>query len=106
MTEWVIKAFENMRPDINELYAGANGYNLADWKLLQQSLVTASGAAAVAIPGLHLLGMAADVAFLMNRMGVCAYGMERSSGRKTAAATSSKRRISPLCSPHGRARAV
>lgn len=37
-------------------------------------MVTASGAAAVAIPGLHLVGIAADVAFVLNRMSVAAFG--------------------------------
>ena len=29
----------------------------------------------MAIPGLHLIGIAADIAFLMNRMSVCSFGI-------------------------------
>ena len=73
--EWVVDAFSGLTPDINGIYSGAKSYHLSDWRVKQQSLVTGSGALAVAVPGLHLVGMAADVAFLMNRMSVCCYGI-------------------------------
>ena len=73
--QYVVDAFSSLTPDINGVYRDAKTYHLSDWKALQKTLVTGSGAAAVAIPGLHLLGIAADVAFLMNRMAVCSYGI-------------------------------
>ena len=75
MTEYVLKAFEALRPDLDGLYTSAHAKPLAEWKRTQQALVTASGAGAAAVPGLHLVGMAADVMFLMNRMSVCSYGI-------------------------------
>ena len=73
--QFVIDAFDAVTPDINGIFLSAKSQSLSDWRTTQQGLVTASGAASVAIPGLHLVGMAADVAFLMNRMSVCSYGI-------------------------------
>jgi hypothetical protein len=73
--EFVADAFAELTPDLPSIYRDASPSVLGDWILKQQSLVTGSGALAVAIPGLHLVGMAADVAFLMNRMAVCSYGI-------------------------------
>ncbi len=75
MTDYVLKAFETLRPDLDGIYASAHAKPLADWTKGQKRLVTASGAGAAAVPGLHLVGMAADVMFLMNRMSVCAFGI-------------------------------
>ncbi len=69
--KWV----NGMTPDLGALYDGSHGYALSDWKLQQNSLVTGSGALAVAVPGFHLAGLAADVAFVLNRMGVASYGV-------------------------------
>ncbi|MGB8194645.1 MAG: hypothetical protein WCF67_22120, partial [Chitinophagaceae bacterium] len=68
-------AFSALTPDIDNIYRDATGYNLSSWKTNQAALVTASGAAATAIPFLHLVGIPADVAFLMNRMSVCSFGI-------------------------------
>lgn len=73
--EYVNDAFSALTPDINNIYYDAISYNFSDWKAKQATLVTASGAASVAIPGLHLVGIPADVAFLMNRMSVCSFGI-------------------------------
>ena len=75
MTDYVLKAFEALRPDLDGLFASAHVKQLTDWTRGQQALVTASGAGASAVPGLHLVGIAADVMFLMNRMSVCSYGI-------------------------------
>ncbi|MCU0703782.1 MAG: hypothetical protein MUF18_07375 [Fimbriiglobus sp.] len=75
MTDFVLKAFEALRPDLDGIFTAAAGQTLGGWKGKQQALVTASGAGAAAVPGLHLAGMAADVLFLMNRMSVCSYGI-------------------------------
>lgn len=75
MTDYVLKAFETLRPDLDGIYTSAHAKPLADWKRTQQTLVTASGAGASAVPGLHLVGMAADIMFLMNRMSVCSFGI-------------------------------
>jgi hypothetical protein len=63
-----------LTPDLDSLYSGSHNYVLSDWKLQQNAMVGASGAVAVAIPGLHLAGLAADVAFVLNRMSVATYG--------------------------------
>jgi len=72
--DWVLQGFDGLTPDLPGIYGNAKLRTLSGWRTMQQSLVTGSGAAAAAIPGLHLVGMAADVAFLMNRMSVCSYG--------------------------------
>lgn len=75
MTDFVLKAFEALRPDLDGIYTSAHVKTLADWTKGQKTLVTVSGAGAAAVPGLHLVGMAADVMFLMNRMSVCSFGI-------------------------------
>lgn len=64
-----------MTPDLDSLYAGTKHYSIEDWELQQRALVTGSGAAVVAIPGVHLAGLAAEFAFVVNRMGVTSYGV-------------------------------
>ncbi len=73
--EIFVDIVNGMTPDLDALYEGSKGYALGDWKLQQNGLVSGSGALAVAIPGLHLVGLAADVAFVLNRMGVASYGV-------------------------------
>ncbi len=75
VTDFVLKAFETLRPDLDGIYTSAHAKPLADWRRMQQAFVTASGAGASAVPGLHLVGIAADVMFLMNRMSVCSFGI-------------------------------
>jgi hypothetical protein len=48
---------------------------LSEWKTLQNSLVTGSGVLSAAIPVFHVATMAADVAFIINRMGVASLGV-------------------------------
>jgi hypothetical protein len=74
-TEYVVDAFNALTPDLRGIYSNAITYTLPSWKKLQATLVTGSGAAAVAIPGIHLVGIPADIVFLMNRMAVCSYGI-------------------------------
>ena len=75
IAETFANTVNQMTPDLGQLYEGSKSYNLDDWKLQQRALVGASGGAAVAVPGLHLVGLAADAAFLVNRMGVASYGV-------------------------------
>lgn len=72
---WVIDAFEKLTPDIDNIYISARLESLESWRIKQQAMVTGSGAAAMAIPGAHLVALGADVMFLMNRMSVCSYGI-------------------------------
>ncbi|MBV1695077.1 MAG: hypothetical protein KGP27_11500 [Hyphomicrobiales bacterium] len=74
VTETFIAAVDNFTPDIDRIYADASRYTLADWQNAQRAMVGASGAAAVAIPVAHLAGIAADLAFVVNRMGVSTFG--------------------------------
>lgn len=72
---WVVSGFEAVTPDIQGIYGDAKNETLSDWNTKQKALVATSGAASMAIPGVHLAGMAADIAFLMNRMAVASYGI-------------------------------
>lgn len=74
-SETLANVVNSMTPDLDDLYSGASRYTVSDWELQQRSLATASGAGAVAIPGLHLAGLAADFAFIINRAGVASYGI-------------------------------
>ena len=73
--EWVGQAFDALTLDLPGIYEDARLQSLSGWRERQYALVAGSSAAAAAIPGLHLVGMAAEVAFLMKRMSVCAYGI-------------------------------
>jgi len=74
VTSSFLDIVNKLSPDIDSIYESAKGNALDDWKLKQRALVTASGAAAMAIPGLHMVGIVADVAFVLNRMSVATYG--------------------------------
>jgi hypothetical protein len=74
-SEWVGNAFDGLTPDHDGIYESAAKYSIAEWKATQKTLVTGSGALASGVPGLHLVGIGADVVFLMNRMAVCSYGL-------------------------------
>jgi len=71
----VVDAFNGLTPDLYGIYNDARMQNLDSWQNKQLAMVAASGAAAMTIPGGHIPLMAADVAFLMNRMSVCCYGV-------------------------------
>ncbi len=80
--QYVSDGFAELTPDLTGIYDDAIGYNMTQWQALQSSLVTLTGGAAVAIPGLHLATIAADVLILMNRMSVCSYGIGAIMGKE------------------------
>jgi len=75
LVKTIIEAFEKLTPDISGIYDDAKSYSISDWRVKQQAIVIASGGIAISIPGVHLAVLAADIAILMNRMSVCAYGI-------------------------------
>jgi hypothetical protein len=70
-----LQVVDGLTPDLDNLYEGTRTSNLDDWKITQRAAVAASGAASAAIPGLHLVGLAADAAFVINRMSVASLGV-------------------------------
>jgi hypothetical protein len=83
IAETAVNAISNLRPDLEAIYKDAQSYTLGGWRRRQQALVTASGAAAAGIPVAHLVGVTADLIFLINRMSVCSYGIGAIQGRDT-----------------------
>ncbi len=75
VAEIFVNVVSNMHTDLDAIYHSTRHETLADWKFRQNALVTGSGGLAGSIPGLHLAGLAADVAFVLNRMGTAAYGI-------------------------------
>jgi len=72
----VIDAFEALGGDPTSAVASASTYSSIDsWVNSQSAQVGAAGAAAMAIPGVHLLGMAADLAFLMHKLAYTCWGI-------------------------------
>jgi len=71
----VVKGFDKLTPDYNDIYNNAKLDNISDWRIKQQAMVTGTGVGGMLIPGVHLATLTADVAFLMNRMSVCSYGL-------------------------------
>lgn len=74
IAETFIRTVDGFTPDVDNIYADASRYTLSSWQNTQRAMVGASGAAAVAIPVAHLAGIAADLAFVVNRMGVSSFG--------------------------------
>jgi hypothetical protein len=74
-----------LSPDIDSIYVESHNKDLSEWSTLQKSMVGASGAASMVLPGLHLVGMAADIAFVLNRMSVASLGVGAIIGNQTGA---------------------
>lgn len=72
---YIVNAFDALTPNLNGIYENAATHSLSGWKTKQGALVTTSGVTGSAIPGLHMATVAADIAFLLNRMAVCSYGI-------------------------------
>jgi len=70
-----IEGFNKLTPNLPSIYNDAAYKTVPNWRETQIALATGSGAAAAAVPGVHLAAIAADVAFLMNRMSVCSFGI-------------------------------
>lgn len=66
-----------MTPNLGEMYDDAKRHTLSDWETQQKTFVTTTGVGAglIPVPGLHLPAALADLAFVVNRMGVTAYGV-------------------------------
>jgi hypothetical protein len=72
----LLRAFETMAGDPTSAVAAATRYRSVDtWIVSQCAQVGVAGGAALAIPGLHLAGMAADLAFLMHKLSVTCWGV-------------------------------
>ncbi|MFC4068340.1 hypothetical protein [Actinoplanes subglobosus] len=63
-----------MTPDLRSIYASSHQQDIGDWHAKQVAMVTASGAGSAALPGYHLVAMLADIAFVVNRLGVASHG--------------------------------
>ncbi|WP_158319441.1 hypothetical protein [Actinoplanes xinjiangensis] len=72
--EKFISAINSMTPDLADIYAGSHRQAMGDWHARQVAMVTASGAGSAILPGYHLAAMVADVAFVVNRLGVAGHG--------------------------------
>lgn len=74
-SRYVADAFSELTPDINNIYNNQKESTLDSIRSKNIAMAASSGGAAVAIPILHVAGVAADVAFLMNRMSVASYSI-------------------------------
>ncbi len=72
----VIDAFEAMGGDPTTAIQSARNYSdVSSWVVSQAGQAAAAGAAAMAIPGVHVVAMVADVAFLLHKMAYCCWGI-------------------------------
>lgn len=72
----IVDAFDGLSGDPSTTISAAKNYSNVDgWVNFQMAQAGAAGATAMLIPGLHLVGLVADMAFLLNKMGVCAWGI-------------------------------
>jgi hypothetical protein len=71
-----VNAFNSLGWDTEMARRGAAGYEtLAGWRASQTTQVALAGGAAMAVPGAHLVALTADVAFLLHKMSICAWGI-------------------------------
>lgn len=72
-----VEIVQKMTPDMQSMYDEAKVHTLDDWETQQKAFVTTSGIGSglIPVPGLHLPAAFADLAFVVNRMGVTAYGI-------------------------------
>jgi hypothetical protein len=72
----IIEAFDALGGDPSEAVESASSYASTDsWINVQAAQVGVAGATAMAIPGMHLIGMAADMAFLMHKLAYTCWGI-------------------------------
>jgi len=70
-----IDAFNELSPNLPSVYSEAAHKTVPNWREKQIALATASGATAAVVLGAHVAAILADVAFLINRMSVCSFGI-------------------------------
>ncbi|NJL28625.1 MAG: hypothetical protein HC897_12415 [Thermoanaerobaculia bacterium] len=72
----VLNAFEAIAGDPTAAISAAKQHSSIDtWVNAQSLQVGTSGALALAIPGLHLVGLAADLTFLMHKLAYTCWGI-------------------------------
>lgn len=77
ITEVFVKVVTSLSPDVGTIYREASPYTMDAWETKQKTLATMAGVGSglIPVPGLHLPAAVADVGFLINRMGLTAYGI-------------------------------
>ena len=72
----VLKVFNALSGDPTDAIVAAKRYSSeASWRRAQAAQVGVAGGGAMLIPGLHLVGMAADFGFLMHKLAVVSWGI-------------------------------
>jgi hypothetical protein len=77
ITEAFVNTVLALTPDLDSIYETASKSTRSGWESQQKGIVTASGigSSLIPVPGLHLPAAVADVALLVNRMGMMAWGV-------------------------------
>jgi hypothetical protein len=74
--EVFVSAFNRLGWDTSMAQRGVAEYSsVRSWRNSQTGQVAAAGAAAMAVPGAHALALVGDVAFLLHKMSICAWGI-------------------------------
>lgn len=74
-SDMIAEAFQRVTPDLAAIYGAAKRESVQSVRTHQGSLAAASGAAAFAVPFLHVSAALADLVVLMNRMAVASYAI-------------------------------
>lgn len=75
LAQAVLDTFAGLTPDLQGIDRDARSYSRTGWQAFHTTAVGASGGVSVLIPVAHLATLVADLAFLINRMSVCGYGI-------------------------------
>jgi hypothetical protein len=77
----VVRAFDLLGGDPSKAAKAAERFtNVKSWVRWQTTQAAVAGAGALAIPAFHLVGIGADVAFVMHKMAYCAWGIGKIMG--------------------------
>lgn len=71
----ILYALENLNPDINSLYEETHRLDMDKYVSNQRNKAVVLGGGTAAIPGMHLVGMAADIVALFKLMCDTSYGI-------------------------------
>jgi hypothetical protein len=72
----ILKAFEILGGDPVSAVQTAKGYtSKTSWMLSQAGQTAGAGAVAMAIPGVHISALVADVSYLLHKMAYCSWGI-------------------------------
>jgi len=80
--EWLVKFFEEISPDLGDIYERVNGRSVSEFRTQKIFESTSSGAHLSAIPVASYITIPSDILHLLRIMSIICYGVGAIKGRK------------------------